>query len=433
MTEHLDDGFNAGYDPRWDEGAEEWPEPELVRRRPAWRGLVPWLVAGLALVLLVFGALAAGRSIYDPASRIPAAAEYPLIQGLFGANQAIANELETIEALVLEESSVELTLIGEVQCLEFPRTLLDRLLGRHKETATIFVAALPSGAEFRVLALRDQKLPIVFAIELPALRRPGQSVQGAFVGLPQVTSEFSQALATLGQALERLMVDVDDANSREVSNSEFTIFGPFIVEGDQTLPELIETNIVLAHLVEGLDAANADVSVLGSSFLIFGAPETGFIRALYQPGRRLVQKPLWRSGGVPSLAHELVHAYVSLVLPNPDAVLGSAATYFEDVHPRLHSGVVGDLYERLDRQGQAEETLAFLVGALANAQTKTIPTARLLQNEGLLRISESVLVSDIELLIRLGMLPSCMDAKQLGFTDREIVHDYYAAAEAACA
>ena len=432
MTERLDDGFTAGYDPHWDRGDDEGPEPELTPRRLRWRGVAAWLIVAIALVLLVFGALAAGRSLYDPASRIPAAAEYPLVHGLFGANQAISEELEIIESVVREETSVELLLVGEVQRLEFPRTVLDRLLGRHKESATIFIAALPSGTEFRVLALRDENLPTVFAVELPEFRRTGQSVQGAFVGLPQVRGESNQPLATLVQALQRLMVDVDDASSRELSNSDFTIFGPFIIEGDRTLPELIETNIVLAHLAESLDAADADVSVMAPSFLIFGAPETGFIRALYQPRRRLVQKPLWLNGEVPSLAHELVHAYISLVLPNAEGVLQSAATYFEDVHPRLHGQVVGDLYERLDRQGQAEETMAFIVGALANAQTKTIPTARLLQNKGLLRISESVLASDIELLIGLGMLPACMNPEDLGFGGREVVHDYYAAAEAAC-
>ena len=435
MTERLGDGFTAGYDPHWDDGDDggESAEAEAEQpRRRRWRGVVGWSVFGIALVLLVYGALAAGRSLYNPDSRIPPAPDYPLVQGLFGANQAISDELEAIEALVEDETRIELSLVGEVQRLEFPRTLLDRTLAKHKESAIFFVAGLPSGTEFRVLVLRDQSLPTVFAIELPGSRRAGQSIQGAFVVLPLVSSEANLALARLGQALEQLMIEVDEAGSSDVSNSEFTIFGPFTIEGDQSLAELIEINIVLSHLVAKLDQAGADVSVQAPAFLIFAAPETGFIRALYQPGRRLVQKPLWRAGEVPSLAHELAHAYISLVLENPDGALRSAATYFEDAHPRLHGVVVGDLYERLDSLGQAEETLAFIIGALANGQTKTIPTARLLQNEGLLAISEAVLVSDVELLISLGMLPECMDPEDLGFGGREIVHDYYAAVEAAC-
>ena len=383
MTERFGDGFNSGYDPHWDDGGEESIQPE-PKWRPRWRDALVWLLGGLVIVALVFGALAAGRGLYNPASRIPAAPAYPLIEGLFGANQAISAELEVIKGLLPQTSDFDLKLVGDVQRLKFPRTVLDRLLGEHNETATIFVAALPSGTEIRVLALMDKGLPTVFAVEVQSPGRSSRSIQGAFVGLPVASSDSNDPLAALGQALDRLMGDVDQADSSDVSDADFTIFGPFIVDGDLTAGELIETNVVLSHLVESLTAADADVSILASSFLVFEAPETGFIRALYQPSRRLVQKPLWRPGETPSLAHELVHAYVDLVLPNASSVLRTAANYFGEAHPRLHGEVVGDLYERLDAEGQAEETLAFIVGALANAQTKTIPTAQLLQNQGLL-------------------------------------------------
>src|SRR5690606_219078 len=146
--------------------------------------------------------------------------------------------------------------------------------------------------------------------------------------------------------------------------------------------------------------------------------------------RRLVMEPLWGEGSTDSLAHELVHAYLDSVAPDPRGLLADAAVYFEDAHPVLHGEVVGDLYERLGEVGRAEGTLAFLTGAIASGQTRTVPSARLLANRGNLAISEAVLQSDVLLLIEAGLLPECMRPRE---SDRdELTPEYYEAVAAAC-
>ena len=113
-------------------------------------------------------------------------------------------------------------------------------------------------------------------------------------------------------------------------------------------------------------------------------------------------------------------------------MLPSIATYFEEAHPRLHGDVVGDLYEQLDGPGRAEETLAFLVGAVASRHTRTVAPARALREQGLHEISEPVLTSDVELLIRLGLLSGCMDPGSLGHRGVEITFGFYRAAWTEC-
>jgi hypothetical protein len=156
------------------------------------------------------------------------------------------------------------------------------------------------------------------------------------------------------------------------------------------------------------------------------------INATYQPRERLVQEPLGGDSDTSSLAHELTHAYISHVLAEEDSVLRSAVTYFERAHPRLYGEVVGDLYERLGSAGRAEETLAFLTGAIAAGETKTVGSSRLLQNQGLVDITEAVLMSDIDLLVRIGLLPDCMSPARNGRSEREVTFDYYRTARDAC-
>jgi hypothetical protein len=111
-------------------------------------------------------------------------------------------------------------------------------------------------------------------------------------------------------------------------------------------------------------------------------------------------------------------------------LLSRAADYLEDTHPVLHGEVVGDLYERLGRDGRAEETLAFLVGALAAGQTKTVATQFLLENPGNLAVSEAVLYSDVRLLVQAGLLPACMLPRD--DAQGEISHAFYEMVDSEC-
>ena len=408
----------------------EQNEPDSPRRSRL-RGWLGWLLAGTIFVLLYLGATTAGRSLYNPESRIPFPPAYLLSEGLLGANRTIRAELDRLEALLSAEPNLELDLVGDVYKLDFPRTVLDRLLGKRKESADIFSATTPFGLELRFLALRDDGLPITFAVELPR-RRSSPGFEGAFVGLPEATGSGRPSLGRLRANLEALIAEVDQASAENLSYTDVTIFGPFAANDDAILRRQFQSNVVLSHLVTTLEAARADVSLQAVEFLVADAPDEGLIRAIYRSDVQLAQKPLWEPLDTSSLAHELVHAYVRLVLTDPDLVLRSVTPYFEREHPRLLGDIVGDRYEDLSPVRQVEEALAFIVGSIASRDSKTIASARLLENQSLLSISEPIFTSDVDLLIDLELLPECMAPERAGFDGAQVTYLYYNGADEAC-
>jgi hypothetical protein len=409
--------------------AGEAPEEDLEFIPPGWHGrraLFGWLLTGALLALVALTVIVAGRELYNPASRIPET-HSPTEPGLLGTTRPVMTELQPALAPLMA-SAGRLDLAGDVYELEFPRTIADRLFGKRKERATIFVAKTDTGTELRILALRDAS-ETLFAVEPPTRRRAASPVEGIFFGLPLNEPGSTDALVA---SLTALLAAADKTDAKQLSSDAYTIFGPYGRGDSVSLQRRIEGNVVLTHLTRTLAAADADVSLAASVFLVREAPERGVIRALYQSQLRIVQEPLWGISDTSTLAHELTHAYVSRVLPDASAVLRSFAGYLDTAHPRLYGGVVGDLYERLDREGQAEEALAFITGSVAAGDTKTVAPARLLQNQGLLDITEAILRTDIEFLIRHGLLPACMDPTRLGLTEAEVSFAYYDAVEEAC-
>jgi hypothetical protein len=395
------------------------------------RAILTWLalLGGVAAIALVV--LFAGNRFYNPESRLPVPASYPVESGLYGASEPIRAELRSVESLLgVQEGGrpVVLSQAGRVYEVELPRTLADRLFGKRKERATVFFAQTDSGLQIRFLALRDGSSPL-FAIEAPSgLRRPAIDVEGIYIGLPLTDgSPYAQLLATLAD----LLAQADAADATTLTPDDYTIFGPF-ADGDSTsLARRVENNLVLDHLADRLDDEGADVSLTAPVFSIRAAPDRGVIKATYQPRQRLVQEPLGYDSATSSLAHELTHAFMDRVATDSSARLRSAAAYFEAAHPRLFGEVVGDLYERLDSSGRAEETLAFLMGSIAAEDTRTVAPGSFLRNQGLSEISESILASDIELLVSLGLLPDCMGPQLLG-AEREVTFAYYEAARSSC-
>jgi hypothetical protein len=139
---------------------------------------------------------------------------------------------------------------------------------------------------------------------------------------------------------------------------------------------------------------------------------------------------LWGQVSTATLGHELTHAYLDTVVADKQPLLSQAADYLEQAHPVLHGKVVGDLYQQLGREGRAEESLAFITGAIAAHQTKTVATRQLLENTGNLSISEAILYSDVRLLVQFKLLPDCMLPPESA--QGAISQAYYNGAEAAC-
>jgi len=118
--------------------------------------------------------------------------------------------------------------------------------------------------------------------------------------------------------------------------------------------------------------------------------------------------------------------------PNEAAAQREAQQYLEANQAHLLGDIVGDLYERLDRPGQAEEAIAFIVGAIAARQPTTVAPVQLLENQAMLSRSAGLLKSDIEFLIGMGMLPPCMDPTAVGHTAERIDFAYFDKVDEAC-
>jgi hypothetical protein len=405
-------------------GEAPWPGSGL-------RVVAAWLMAGTIFLVLGFVFLAVGERFYNPDARIPPAPAYPMEHGILDASEPVLLQLRQAMGLVSGQRDGALELVGETQRMEFPRTLGDRLFGKRREDALIFTARTYTGVEFRSLVLRQGGQPVLFAIEPPGGAQTFAG-RGVYVGLPVAPDGGESPFSGLIDALSALLEDVEAEGPEALSADDYTLFGPYARGDREELSRRIEGNAVMRHLVRELESAGADVSIAAPVFLFVENPASGSILGLYQSRLRLVMEPLWGASSTSTLAHELLHAFMARAMDNPDLVLDSAATYFETAHPRLHGQVVGDRYQQLDRKGRAEETLAFIVGAVAAGQTRTVATASALQNQGLLSITEPILTSDLELLLELGLVPACMDPAARGHHEREVTFAYYESARAAC-
>ncbi len=380
------------------EAPEEVPEPRpsLLQRYRY------WLYVAVLAGLFCAAAYVIGDAVYNPPSRLPQL-DFATVAPLYGTNGDVAAELDSVRETFADQASLDLEPTGTVFRLPLPRTFGDRLFGERDEAATVFVAGSSVG-EFRFLELSGDGGERIFAIEAPfGLSRSDQPT-GVFLALDPA----DPVLGPLVSALDAMRPAVDDLPHVNVSPDGLYVFGPYD-HGDSTgLRALIEGNAVMTYLTGAIDASNGSVSLAAPVIMVSGGPARGTINAIYQPARRVILAPLW--GGAPTavLAHELTHAYLDTVVADKQPLLSQAADYLEQAHPVLHGKVVGDLYERLGREGRAEESLAFITGAIAAKQTKTVSTQQLLENTGNLKVSEAILYSDVRLLVQFGLLPSCM-------------------------
>jgi len=398
--------------------AQEEPRPSFLQRYGY------WLSALVILGVLGAASYVVGAATYDPQSRLPALV-FSTEEPLFGANASVDAELDMLRETFSDVEALQLEPTGSVFRLSMPRTVADRLFGERDEVAVIFSARSPEG-EFRFLVLSGDDDARLFAIEAPLGLSSRDQPTGVFLALDPADG----TLGPLAGALEALLPALGGRPAVELSSDRVYVFGPYQGADAEALRRRVEGSIVMAHLAEAIEDADGGVSLMAPVFLVAGGPSRGTINAVYHPARRTVMEPLWGNSNTASLAHELVHAYLDTVVTGKAEVLVTAANYLERAHPVLHGEVVDDLYQRLGREGRAEESLAFIVGALAAQQTKTVATQRLLENPGNLAISEAILQSDIDLLVQIGLLPPCM-LPNAGATG-EITQGYYETVAQAC-
>jgi hypothetical protein len=390
--------------------------------RPLWRRLAGWLAVAAVIAVLGLGFREAGLRLHNPSSRIPMVPTAEPASGLLGTTAAMVRDLRTLDESMALNKGSELLLVSDVQRLEFPRTVGDRLFGKREEDALIFSLKGATGSEFRVMVLRDGGDPQAYAIE-PRSFGLDDDLSGIFY---LVWDSEVQAM------LEAAMPAVEAAPRHQHSSENFTIFGPFNRGDTSALQQRIDGNIVMSHLASSIDAGGDRVSVAAPALLVQSTPSDRNIKAIYFGRENLVMQPLWGANETDSLAHELVHAYLDEAAPNAAAVRRQAQAYLEANQLHLYRDIVGDLYERLDGLGQAEETLAFLVGAIAERRPTTVAPVQVLANQNLSERSAVVLTSDVEFLIGAGLLPSCMEPKSLGHTKERIDFAYFDAVEDAC-
>lgn len=414
---HYDAGVPDKPQPEFEPEPEFEPPPILQRYRY-------WLFALLIIGLLAAAGYGVGAATYDPPSRLPLL-NFETEDALYGTNGAVAAERELLRQTFASPAAVQLTPTGNAFELRLPRTVADRLFGKRDEVATVFTAASDAG-EFKFLVLSEGEEVRVVAIEAPLGLGPLDQPTGVFIAVDVTDPGF----AALHKAVTEALTELDAFDVVALNPGDVYIFGPYYRGNPEALQARIEANTVMSHLAGGIEAGSGDVSLAAPMFLVSGGPSRGTINAVYHPARRVVMEPLWGESSTASLAHELVHAYLDTVAEDRPEVLTGAADYLEHAHPVLHGEVVGDLYQRLGREGRAEESLAFIVGAVAAHQTKTVATQRLLANPGNLQLSEAIFYSDIGLLVQYGLLPPCLVPNE--GADGEITQDFYERAEASC-
>ena len=436
MTGHHPDGDEEEQQHivvHWDGGGEDeapYPdaaaiEPEPEPRPPILRRYRYWLYTLGILLVFVGAAYAIGEATYDPPSRVPQLV-FSTDEGLYGTNSSVASELDMVRETFSQPAALELEPAGEVFHLPLRRTVADRLFGERDEAITVFSAKSAAG-EHRFLVLSGGDGEQVFAIEAPLGLSSREQPNGVFLALDPSDEE----MRPLVESLRDILPAVGDLRGTELSPDRYYVFGPYQGGDAAAVRDRIEGNVVMSHLASAIEEAEGGVSAVAPLFIVGSGPSRGTINAIYHPSRRVVMEPLWGASETGSLAHELVHAYMDTVVSDEDAVFNEAADYLERAHPVLHGEVVGDLYERLGREGRAEETLAFITGAIAAQQTKTVAAQRLLENRGNLQISEAIFYSDIDLLVRYGLLPPCMLPNE--GTRGEVTPSYYEIVEETCA
>ena len=368
-----------------------------------------WGIA-LAAIVTVFGSC---YLLYNPDSRIPAGASYPFETGLRGANATIRGELQLLESSLAEAPAVELELLEPIFRLAFPHNLIDRLFDKRKENAVVFSAEAPDGLRFRFLVLRDGESPKILAVAPLSHAFAGNDAEGTFIELPANLMESDSPLGKLRAAAKALLPELESAESESLSSSEYAIFGPFGGNAEQRrrLASGLQNNVVLAHLVDSLEAAEADVSVAAPVYSLLQTTAS----AIYLPVYGLAQTAFWNEAELEaSLGHELTHAYVDHTLPDGDLL--EFMPYFLEAHPKLFGQVISLFYEELanrgDVEGSVEESVAFIMGSLADGRTSTkhiirpeFPSDDITQYRFII---EPILSTDVERLIELGLLPECM-------------------------
>jgi hypothetical protein len=408
----IDEGFDD---------ADEWytyeeelpPEPPSLKRL-----LLTWGLIFAVLAVLGFGLLKAGERYHNPPSRIPPVPTASPTTGIYGPTRAISTAQQQL-ARVLESGNLRVE--GETSRIAFPRTVADRLFGKRDEDALAFNVSTGRNNNVSILVLRESGRARVIAAGLPGA---GDDISDLYVALP-AGAAFDAVAALLPEAAA--------AKRRDYDESDYTIFGPFLQGNVAALKQRIEGNAVLRHQVQTIEAGSNDVSVAAPAFLIMRTPGGNrHIEALYQPSTNLVLEPLWGSGSIDSLAHELVHAMMDEVVPDETAAQRQAQSYLEANQPHLYTDIIGDLYQPLGRLDQAEEALAFLTGAAAAGQPTTIAPVSLLENQNLIERSAGLLRSDIEFLIGLDILPSCMEPGSLGYEKKTIDFAFYELVDSAC-
>jgi len=133
-----------------------------------------------------------------------------------------------------------------------------------------------------------------------------------------------------------------------------------------------------------------------------------------------------------TLAHELVHAVLDGV-EEKDSLLMGVRPYLASKHPQMLQITLPTFYEKEitgpDSETEiAEEAIAFLTGSLAAEEKKVYFLIRpplVTDMSDITWSNEPLLSGDVELLIRLGLVPQWMSPKSLGYSEDRITERYY--------
>lgn len=245
-----------------------------------------------------------------------------------------------------------------------------------------------------------------------------------FVLLPETSAEWQSELDRVRSRLETAY-----SKAKRMQRTYYIagceLYTPIVASrgAASRIEEFVTTNPVLAHLVDRALAVDPDFSLAAPIYSVTFSrpPQTKYAEARYVPRYSVVQRAFSRKIDLEDvLGHELTHAGLKFTLVPPPV-----QSELKDEHPKAWFSL-----KRLYSEDEllAEELLAFLVGALANAEehvrfhVRDIPFG---ENYTVVEIGERLSVADVETLVSLGLVPDWMGPASLGYQAEHITGRYY--------
>lgn len=406
----------------------------LGREKPRTLGIRPLLavVVGGLLLVAFFGI---GKLVYQPKSPLPA--DHTTLPDDRLVNTAAAEILLEYATGDLRDHPAIIDSLQLVPTDTFripcAQRFMDVVLSKLDCDVLVFSAAAPGDpSHVRFLVFREHRQVALAAIGITGWQ--AGAPDGDYVEFMLDHDEPDDVISALRDRAFSLAQSIKPGQWTEYLAVQKSVLIPFVSDPyhHRYVEEARTTNPVVQHLLASAGDYNPNLSLGDRVFSVRDAGAAG----VYRPGLQIIQRPMFTQYPlVNTLAHELVHANLDGWSEKEDA-LAKLKDFLKATHPDMFDVTLPIFYEEeLAQAGTAgdllevEEMLAFFAGTLATEDTSVSFFIRLqpivTELDDIRTLEEPLLSTDVELLIKLGLIPESMSPQTVGFTESEITRRYY--------